>query len=301
MYIGIDIGSVSSKAVILDDGDQPVFTEYLLNRGNPIGAVRSIVESAARCGFGRYHALCTTGSGRKYIGELLGADLAKNEITSTWKAAVALVPGARTIIEIGGQDSKLITIDNGEIANFRLNSVCAAGTGSFIEQQAGRLGLSLGDLSRLALEAEERARFSGRCTVFVETEMINLQQRGYPIEAIASGLIDAICENYLNDLSPGMRIEEPVLFCGGVSQMEAVPLAMEKKLGVRIIVPENNRIMAALGAAMLAKEKCRDPEQYPVKELSFTPGRIRLAPPPSCDKSECLDCGVCFGREQRRV
>jgi predicted CoA-substrate-specific enzyme activase len=239
--------------------------------------------------------MCTTGSGRKYIGKLAQSDLIKNEITTTWKAVSHLHPETQTIFEIGGQDSKILTLKNGEISNFKLNSVCAAGTGSFIQQQANRLGISVEELSILALKSTQKAKFSGRCTVFVETEMINLQQNGYSLNAIAAGLIDAICENYLKDLTPAIEINDPILFCGGVSAIEAVSKSFETKLNKQIIVPKISKTAAAYGAALLAKDHYyKNKKDFSLKKLHLSDDSSFPHNPTNCTFSDCLNCGKCF-------
>lgn len=295
MYVGIDAGSISAKVVIIGGDGAILFSRYAFHRGSPVKAVSEILDDALGRGFTRCRAVCATGSGRDIIGRCVGAELVKNEITATWRAAVAILPGIHTCIEIGGQDSKLIAFRDGEIENFKLNSVCAAGTGSFIEQQAGRLGVSIDDLSAMALRAENAARFTGRCTIFVETEMVNLQQRGYSVEAIAAGLFNAICENYLNDLGPGMRFQPPVMFCGGVASIKAVQRSFEGRLGVNLFVPGEHLVTAAYGAALLAFDHSRDTLSDPDYRREL-PRRIEssLPRPGRCESTDCLSCGECL-------
>lgn len=294
MFAGIDIGSISSKIAIIDENKKTVFRDYTYNKGNPASAVSALINNATKNGAGRYYSLCATGSGRNKIGRYLNADLIKNEITAIWTAIESVYPNANTIIEIGGQDSKLISMENGEIKKFRLNSVCAAGTGSFIEQQAMRLGLSISQLADMALSSRHKAKFSGRCSVFAETEMINLQQAGYSASAIAAGLIDAVCENYLHDLSNGIDIKSPVVFCGGVSENIAVKNSFEKKLNCNIIVPEINKIAAAFGAALLAFEHYDKTKSGTVKLKSFSAvTNIDIQDNKPCDRNDCLSCGIC--------
>ncbi len=290
MYIGIDIGSISAKLVATGGDGEILHADYRYHRGDPAGTTAELCNSARAAGFGRYRSLCVTGSGRKLIGDCLNADLVKNEITAVWKAVRTLLPEAGSIIEIGGQDSKLISLADGEIRDFRLNSVCAAGTGAFIEQQSHRLGITPLELSTLALGTARPARFTGRCTVFVETEMVNLQQRGCSAESIAAGLFDAVSENYLNDLGSGMKIGGPVLFCGGVSVMEAMRRSFEKRLGLSVVVPAANKITAAYGASLLAAETPAERERELPAELSAAE-RPCL---PGCDRADCLTCGLCY-------
>ncbi len=295
MYVGIDAGSISAKLVIIDDDGAILFSRYSFHHGKPVQTLSGMLGAAVEGGLARCRAVCATGSGRDIIGRCVGAELVKNEITATWRAAVRILPGVSTCIEIGGQDSKLLSLRDGEIESFKLNSVCAAGTGSFIEQQAARLGLSIEELSGMALRAEDAARFTGRCTVFVETEMVNLQQRGHPVEAIAAGLFDAICENFLNDLGPGMRLLPPFMFCGGVASIEAVRRSFEKRLGAQILVPGEHAITAAYGAALLALDHCRaspsDSERQRELPRILESSLIRAG---RCESSDCLSCGGCL-------
>ncbi|TAL38700.1 MAG: 2-hydroxyglutaryl-CoA dehydratase [Spirochaetes bacterium] len=302
MFVGIDIGSISAKMAVAGARGDILYADYRFHRGNPAACLSDMLARARESGHRSCRALCTTGSGRTYAGALLDADIVRNEITATWIAAARVEPAVRTIIEIGGQDSKLITLENGGIRDFRLNSVCAAGTGSFIEQQSARLGLTPDGLSDRAMGARENpARFTGRCTVFVETEMINLQQRGYGVESIAAGLFDAVVENYLNDLSPGVRIAPPVLFCGGVSQLEAVKRAFEARLSLEVRVPPANTIMAAYGAALLASEWSGIETPGPGRGLSVRIDQEGIPRPESCTRTDCLECGNCMPGKSDRL
>jgi predicted CoA-substrate-specific enzyme activase len=289
-FIGIDAGSVSAKIVVVDSEGEILYQSYALHHGNPLGACITLAENASAAGFADYAALCTTGSARKLVGASCCATLIKNEITALWRAVTEHYPRARTIIEIGGQDSKLISLHEGEIDSFRLNSVCAAGTGSFIQQQASRLGLSIEELSRKAADTAMRAHFSGRCTVFVETEMINLQQQGYTLDSIAAGLSDAICENYLKDLSPGIKLSAPYIFCGGVAALESVRQSFEARLGSEPVRPEFFRVAGAYGAALLA----RDSGFAEGKERTLTFSKLPATVKNSKACTDCLVCGKCM-------
>lgn len=299
MFIGIDIGSISAKIAAVDESGKLIYSDYLYHHGDPVGTVSRLLNGLNEKGHTDYYSICTTGSGRKFIADCFNADLVKNEITAVWKAAHFIQNDVKTIIEIGGQDSKLISLENGEINDFKLNSVCAAGTGSFIEQQANRLGISLQELSSSAMNAKLAAKFTGRCTVFVETEMINLQQKGYSAESIAAGLFDAICENFMNDMASGIRIDSPVMFCGGVSEMEALKYAFEKKIGKTLDVPSINRITAAYGAALLAVEayKKNNIRNTGLKKIPLKAAGLQDVQFVQCKNSDCLECGLCYAKK----
>ena len=289
VFIGIDAGSTSFKLTAINISGEIIHSSYKIHNGNPGAAESALIRIATVNGIHKYRAICATGSGRKIAGKIAGADFIKNEITATWRAVSQQFPDAATIIEIGGQDSKLITMENGEITSFKLNSVCAAGTGSFLQQQASRLGMPIEELSSQSLSAKEKARFTGRCTVFAETEMINLQQRGYPIESIAAGLSDAICENYLKDLSPGMKLQAPFVFCGGVAALDSVLNAFSERLGSVMLRPSFYKTAAAYGAALLAKDLCSATHD---KDL-IIPEPLPLSLENACGQTDCLMCGKC--------
>jgi predicted CoA-substrate-specific enzyme activase len=177
----------------------------------------------------------------------------KNEITAHAVAVIDYVPDAKTIIEIGGQDSKIIILREQVVVDFAMNTVCAAGTGSFLDQQASRLGISIEDFGDWALRSRDRVRIAGRCTVFAETDMIHKQQLGYQIEDIIAGLCDSLVKNYLNNVSRGKEILPPVVFQGGVAANRGIRQALERELGLEVVVPPHFDLMGAIGAAKLVR------------------------------------------------
>ena len=179
----------------------------------------------------------TTGSGRFITGILAGADVIKNEITAHALAAIHCDPQVQTVLEIGGQDSKGIIIRNGTVVDFDMNTVCAAGTGSFLDQQAFRLGIPIEEFGPLALQSKRPTKIAGRCTVFAESDMIHKQQMGHTREDIVAGLCQALVRNYLNNLFKGKEIREPVLFQGGVAANQGMARAFEEALQCPILVP----------------------------------------------------------------
>jgi len=159
-----------------------------------------------------------------------------------------------SVLEIGGQDSKIIIIEHGVVSDFAMNTVCAAGTGSFLDQQAARLGLSIEQFSALALEAKNPVRIAGRCSVFAESDMIHKQQLGHSLPDIIAGLCQALTRNYLNNVGKGKDIKPPIIFQGGVAANPGIKIAFQDALGAEIIIPKYFDVMGALGAAILAKE-----------------------------------------------
>ena len=256
-YLGIDIGSVSSNLVLVDSDYNLVQKIYLRTLGNPVKAIRegfSIIAESTKKKNIYIKGVGTTGSGRYLAAVLIGADVIKNEITAHAVAAAHLYPDVKTIIEIGGQDSKIIILRNGIVNDFAMNTVCAAGTGSFLDQQASRLNMNIQDFGEMAALSNQAVRIAGRCGVFAESDMIHKQQMGYPMEDIIMGLCEALVRNYLNNVGKGKRIEEPVVFQGGVAANAGLRKAFAKVLNMPINIPEHYDVMGAIGAAILAVE-----------------------------------------------
>ena len=254
-YIGIDVGSVSCNVVAIDDNGKLIFKRYIRTQGQPIQAVKfGLFESAGTLEKYEIKGVGTTGSGRILAGFLVGADIVKNEITAHAVAAGREVSGVRTILEIGGQDSKIIILDDGVVTDFAMNTVCAAGTGSFLDQQCSRLGIKIEEFGDLALQSDNSVTISGRCTVFAESDMIHKQQIGAKREDIMRGLSEALVRNYMNNVAKGKDIEEPIVFQGGVAANKAIKAEFEKSLGKKVVIPEHFDVMGALGAAYLAKD-----------------------------------------------
>lgn len=275
LYLGIDVGSVSTNLVLINSQGTLVKKLYLRSQGNPVGSVqRGLIKITKDIKGTEIAALGTTGSGRLLIGKLLGADLVKNEITCHAVACLNLVPGVQTIIEIGGQDSKLILIRDGIVKDFAMNTVCAAGTGSFLDQQAARLNMDISELGKKAICGEHPVRIAGRCAVFAESDMIHKQQMGHPLEDILAGLCRALVRNFLGNLGKGKDIKPPILFQGGVAANIGIRKAFEELLGYPLIIPEHYEVMGALGAAILAKEKLalqKGPSQFKGLEIVNNP------------------------------
>jgi predicted CoA-substrate-specific enzyme activase len=252
-YLGIDVGSITTKLVLLGEDDRVLAKSYIRNSGRPIEAIQQGIEEILTQ-LGKsvpIDGVATTGSARHLAAYLVGADLIKNEITAHAIAVVDFLPEAKTIIEIGGQDSKVIVLRNGVVVDFAMNTVCAAGTGSFLDQQAARLGISIEAFGDLALKANHSVRVAGRCTVFAETDMIYKQQIGHSVEDIVAGLCDSLVKNYLNNVCRGKEILPPIVFQGGVAANRGIEKALKKELDVPLVIPEHFDVMGAIGAAKL--------------------------------------------------
>ena len=260
-YLGIDIGSVSTNLVVVDEAGEVVFDSYLRTAGRPVEAVQQGLTELKAAWGGRLAVagVGTTGSGRELVGEFVGADVVNDEITAHKTGAVH-VSAARggalvdTIFEIGGQDSKFISLENGVVVDFTMNEACAAGTGSFLEEQADKLGISIKkEFARLALSSPAPTKLGERCTVFMERDVTGWLHKGEPIPNLVAGLAYSIALNYLNRVVRGRRIGDVIYFQGGTAYNDAVTAAFASILGRTITVPPYNGVMGAIGMALIAR------------------------------------------------
>ncbi len=284
-YLGIDVGSVSTNLVIMDSLGKIQKGIYIRTQGQPIMSVKKCLNLAfSQNSDLKIVGVGTTGSARQLAAVMVGADSIKNEITAHAVAASTMVPGVRTVLEIGGQDSKLIILRDGVVTDFAMNTVCAAGTGSFLDQQAARLGIPIEEFGRMAQKSNLPVRIAGRCAVFAESDMIHKQQAGYALEDIVAGLCEALVRNFLNNLGKGKKILEPVVFQGGVAANLGMREAFSRALGIDIIVPEYYHIMGAFGAAVLAREEVVGKKQTNFR--GFEEAEVNF----SAKSKECQGC-----------
>ncbi len=283
-YLGIDIGSVSTNLVVLDTQGRLLKEIYLATEGRPIEVVnRALAEIHDEMG-GRLviRGVGTTGSGRELIGELVGADIVTDEITAHKTGAMHVcremgMAPVDTIFEIGGQDSKFIRIESGVVVDFTMNEACAAGTGSFLEEQAERLGISIkGEFARLALSSQNPARLGERCTVFMERDVNGLLRKGAQVADLCAGLAYSVALNYLNRVVRGRKIGDVIFFQGGTAYNDAVAAAFSQLLDKTIIVPPHNGVIGAIGMALIARERMQargEPSRfrgYDLKQVNFS-------------------------------
>ena len=271
-YLGVDIGSISTKGVVIDDDNNIIASEYLWTEGNPVGAVKRLVGILKSQVESDYvlKGIGTTGSARKLIGLMLGTKTVKNEITAHAVGTTSLYPSVRTILEIGGQDSKIILLNQGIITDYAMNTLCAAGTGAFLSSQAKRIGVDINEFGILALESNNPVKIAARCTVFAESDLIHKAQSGYEIKDIVAGLCKSIVLNHLNNVGKGKKIKAPIIFQGGVSKNKGVVKYFNEVLGEAIIVDENSHLMGALGIAIISKKYETDKVySFDVSDIKF--------------------------------
>ena len=257
VYLGLDVGSLSTNVVLIDKENRVISRRYLPTASKPLEAIRrGMSEIAEEIGHRvLVKAAGSTGSGRYLTGDFIGADLIRNEITAQATAAIAYDPEVDTIFEIGGQDSKYISIDNGVVVDFEMNKVCAAGTGSFLEEQAEKLEINIiEEFGEMALGAKNPAGLGDRCTVFMESDLNSFQQKGVEKDNLVGGLAYSIVHNYIQKVVRKKRIGDHILFQGGVTNNRAVVAAFEQVTGKKIYTPPHFDVTGAIGAAMLARD-----------------------------------------------
>jgi len=298
-YLGIDVGSISTKGVIIDSNEKLIAYEYLWTEGNPINAVKEVIKnlySKIKDKNIKVSSVGTTGSARKLIGVMLSASVVKNEITAHAIGCLSRHKEVRTILEIGGQDSKIILINKGIVSDYAMNTLCAAGTGAFLTSQAKRLGIRIEDFGNIALQSKKPAKVAARCTVFAESDLVHKLQTGYTKEDIVAGLCNAVVNNYLNNVGKGKKIVGPVVFQGGVSKNKGVVAAFEKALNEKILVDDYGHLMGAIGIAIIAKRSGLEIEfDEKIEEVKFETSGI-----------ECQKCSnkcdiICVLKNQRLI
>lgn len=265
VYLGIDIGSVSTNFAVIDVEGNLIKEIYVRTQSRPVQVVTDGLRML-QDEFGdtlNVRGVGTTGSGRELIGELCGADTVQDEITahktgSTFISNRYFDRPVDTILEIGGQDAKFIGLENGVVTDFAMNDACAAGTGSFLEEQAERLGVQIkGEFAELALSSKAPLRMGERCTVFMEQDVNSFMERGAGKADIVAGLAYSVALNYLNRVVRGRKIGDVIYFQGGTAYNDAVAAAFSMVLGKQVIVPPHNGVIGAIGMALLARDKVR--------------------------------------------
>ncbi len=286
VWVGVDIGSISTNVVAIDRKRRVLARRYLMTAGRPIEAVKTgLFEVGRELGErARVLGVCTTGSGRYLIADVIGGDAVKNEITAHATGAVHMDPEVDTIFEIGGQDSKYISLDHGVIVDFTMNKVCAAGTGSFLEEQAEKLGVDIvGEFGETALRSEKPADLGERCTVFMETQLNHLMQQGVPKDRLIAGLSYSIVSNYLNKVVEFRRVGEKIFFQGGVAANKGVKAAFDRVTGKKVTVPPHHDVLGAVGAAIIAQRRLPEgPSRFKGFDLRAMKYQV--------ESFECTDC-----------
>lgn len=289
-YLGIDIGSISTKGIIIDKNNTILASSYLWTKGNPLKAVKEVLENLKPKIPSEYQivGIGTTGSARKLIGTILGANIIKNEITAHAIGTISKYPEVRTIIEIGGQDSKIILIKNKIVVDYAMNTLCAAGTRAFLSSQAKRLDIPVEEFGKIALTSQNPTSIAARCTVFAESNLVHKAQMGYKKEDRIAGLCKSVATNYLNNVGKGKKILPPIIFQGGVSKNIGVVKAFENILNEKILTDENGHLMEALGVAILSKKEPEIKFNFNIIENNFETSSITCSGCPNNCEIICV-------------
>ena len=255
LYMGIDAGGVFVKGVIIDEYDNIITSCDIENMGDPVSAVKKLIlRMKEDIDLEKYKVVSVgvTGSARKLIGILLGGQVIKNEITALSIGTIRMYPDVRTIIDIGGEDSKIIIVNDGVVIDYGISNSCNTGCGSFIDTIAKKMRIDINLVSDLSSKGNA-INITNNCIVFAESNLINKIQEGYKKEDILAGVCNAISQNYVNTVAKGKKILSPIVFCGGVSKNLYIVKCLEKLFGENIIVNKNSYLMSAIGIAIMAR------------------------------------------------
>ena len=257
LYMGLDIGSVSAKGVIIDEYNNIISSSYLYTEGNPIKACKQVIRNMRKninLENDVVVSVGTTGFARKLIGTMLSASVIKNEITAEVMGTISLYPDVKTIFEIGGEDSKIILINDGTILDYEINNLCSSGTGAFIDSLSKRLNIRIEDISDIALRSKKKINLASRCMIFAEVDLIHKIGTGYEREDVIAAVCNGIAINYINNVCKGKKILSPIVFNGGVSKNMAIVKELENCIHEKIIVNKNSQFMGAIGIAIMARD-----------------------------------------------
>ncbi len=253
IFCGIDIGSRTGKIVLIDSNKTMIFSEMIKTVASAAKTYNALIETIPEELKNAISASAVTGYGRESTAAM--CDFSATEITCHYLGVLSTHPEAKTIIDIGGQDSKVITIDNNSrIKDFAMNDRCAAGTGRFLEVMMDRIGFSIEDFAVLDISEVEPVKINSTCTVFAESEVISMVSRNIPQNVIASSLARMVAANTFF-LARKTRPEAPFFMSGGVSKLAPVRFHLEKLFGSAIKTDKNSQLMGALGAALFAMKE----------------------------------------------
>jgi predicted CoA-substrate-specific enzyme activase len=282
VFLGLDIGSTTIKYALIDRKRQIIDKEYRQTMGKPIEGTQTLltVLKERQGNSIDIRGVATTGSGRMVVGDFLNADLIIDEITAHARGAVEIDPLIDTIFEIGGQDSKYISISNTHPLDFDMNKVCAAGTGSFLHELANKNGINIvEEFQQIALSSDSPIKLTERCTVFMESDLVSYAQKGAEKNDLIAGLCYAIVFNYLHRVVGNKKIGERIMFLGGPSLNKAIVAAFEAVLGKGIVIPKHREVLGGFGAAIAVQERmanegkttssCRDIDEAIHDALQF--------------------------------
>lgn len=266
-YLGIDCGSVTIKFALLNEKGEVLETLYKRQRGVIKSLQRGLKEFEKKIGNVEINGVGVTGSARKLLSILVGADLVRTEILAHAIGTMKYLPNVRTVFEVGGEDSKIIIIRNGIITDFAMNSICSGGTGAYLDELAQRLDIPIEDFGKIALKSKNKVNIAGRCSVFSRTDAIHKLNEGYPLEDVLMGVCRGLVRNYLAMLGRGKDLKPPYAFQGGTALNPALKKAFEEYLDHKVIVPPQPENLGAIGIALITKDYITDGTKFKGFEL----------------------------------
>ncbi len=258
-YLGIDCGSVSIKGVVIDENNRIIKSHYTKNYGL-IATIKEVVSNLSVQE--KINGVGITGSGREFISKIIGGDIIESEIIAHYIATITLYPKVRTIMDIGGEDCKLMIISEGNLTSFQMNRDCGGGTGAMIESIANRMDIQLDSIGDIALNSKIKVIIPSKCGIFAQSAVVSKLNKGVPKEDILMGVCRGLVGNYFTMLAKGMQLFPPYIFQGATAKNKALIRCVEEELNEKVIVPQNPELMGALGVAILTKEDIKGNSKF---------------------------------------
>lgn len=251
MWLGIDCGSVSVKGVVIDETENVVSSCYAKNVGL-IYTIKNVLKNLFIDS--NIEGVGITGSGKEFVAMMVGGDLLESEVIAHYIATTRYYPDVATICDIGGEDCKLMIVNEGKLVAFSMNRDCGGGTGAMIESIANRMGIPIEEIGRTALKSRTRVTIPSKCGVFAQSAVVSKLNRGISKEDILMGVCRGLVGNYFTMLAKGLRLQPPYVFQGATARNEALVRCFEEEIRDVVAVPQRPELMGAIGIALLTKE-----------------------------------------------
>ena len=278
--MGIDVGTCYTKGVIIDKYNNIMSSCCVETLGEPIIAAKKIILKMKNdIDLYRYRVVSVgvTGFAKRLAGTFLDCQIIRNEIVAVSTAVLRIYPDAKSIIDIGGEDSKIILINNGRIVDVIMNTACSAGIGNFLFNASKKMGISLSNFSNLA---DSSIHITSRCMIYAWSDLLDKLKMGYGKDEVMAGVFKMVSKNYVNGVCKGKNVKGPIIFTGGVSKNPTIVKYLEMELGKRIIVNKNSQLFGCIGIAVLARESKLE------KEFNFDIKNGNI-------KTEMINCNKC--------
>jgi len=252
MWLGIDCGSVSIKGVLMDEEENVVLAHYVKNSGL-IGTIKGVLKQLAVDT--EIKGIGITGSGKEFVATLIGGDVLESEVIAHYIATMKYYPNVATIFDIGGEDCKLMVVNQGNLVAFSMNRDCGGGTGAMIESIASRMDIPIEEIGSTALKSKTRVAIPSKCGIFAQSAVVSKLNKGISKEDILMGVCRGLVGNYFSMLAKGLRLRSPYVFQGATAKNRALVKCFEEEMKEAVVVPKQPDLMGAIGIALLAKEE----------------------------------------------